>query len=104
MRATIFGDQWSENFASFSARLIAVRLIESSRVTVAEGRRVGKGVVGSGQMPRRPLPLGAVTTLFLGRQHLARPRSRPFTAARLVRFVQDVGGLQMDSINVLERA
>ena len=55
-------------------------------------------------MPRRPLPLKAVTTLFLERQHLARPRSRPLTAARLVRFVEDVGGLQMDSINVLERA
>ena len=55
-------------------------------------------------MPRAPLPLRAVTTLFLERQHLARPRSRPLTAARLVRFVEDVGGLQMDSINVLERA
>jgi hypothetical protein len=55
-------------------------------------------------MPRAALPLRAVTTLFLERQHLARPRSRPLTAARLVRFVEDVGGLQMDSINVLERA
>ena len=55
-------------------------------------------------MPRAPLPLRAVTTLFLERQHLARPRSRPLTAARLVRFVEDVGGIQMDSINVLERA
>jgi len=33
-----------------------------------------------------------------------RPRAAPFTAARLVRFVQDVGGLQLDSINVLDRA
>ena len=55
-------------------------------------------------MPPRALPLRAVTALFLERQHLARPRSRPLTAARLVRFVEDVGGLQMDSINVLERA
>jgi uncharacterized protein YcaQ len=55
-------------------------------------------------MPRAALPVRAVTTLFLERQHLARPRSRPLTAARLVRFVEDVGGLQMDSINVLERA
>ena len=55
-------------------------------------------------MPRAPFPLRAVTTLFLERQHLARPRSRPLTGARLVRFVEDVGGLQMDSINVLERA
>jgi uncharacterized protein YcaQ len=55
-------------------------------------------------MPRAGLPLRAVTALFLERQHLARPRSRALTAARLVRFVEDVGGLQMDSINVLERA
>ncbi|HXU88034.1 MAG TPA: crosslink repair DNA glycosylase YcaQ family protein [Methylomirabilota bacterium] len=55
-------------------------------------------------MPRPPLPPRAVTTLFLERQHLARPRSGPLTAGRLVRFVEDVGGLQMDSINVLERA
>ena len=61
-------------------------------------------MVGSGAMPRAALPLRAVTTLFLERQHLARPRSRPLTAGRLVRFVEDVGGLQMDSINVLERA
>ena len=55
-------------------------------------------------MPRRPVPLRAVRALFLQRQHLARPRSAPLTAARLGRFVQDVGGLQMDSINVLDRA
>jgi uncharacterized protein len=55
-------------------------------------------------MRRAALPLHAITTLFLERQHLARPRSLPLTAARLVRFVEDVGGLQMDSINVLERA
>jgi uncharacterized protein YcaQ len=55
-------------------------------------------------MPRAALPQHAVTSLFLERQHLARPRSRPLTAPRLVRFVEDVGGLQMDSINVLERA
>jgi uncharacterized protein len=84
--------------------LIAVRLIASPRATVAERRRVGNPVVGSAAMPRAPLPLRAVTTLFLERQHLARPRSRPLTAARLVRFVEDVGGIQMDSINVLERA
>ena len=55
-------------------------------------------------MPRRPVPLRAVRTLFLQRQHLARPRSASLTAARLGRFVRDVGGLQMDSINVLDRA
>jgi len=55
-------------------------------------------------MPRRPVPLRAVATLFLERQHLARPRAATLTARRLTRFVEDVGGIQMDSINVLERA
>ena len=55
-------------------------------------------------MPHRALSLGAVTALFLERQHLARPRAAALTAGRLARFVEDVGGLQLDSINVLERA
>ena len=55
-------------------------------------------------MPRRTLPLRAVTALFLERQHLARPRTAALTPRRLARFVEDVGGLQLDSINVLERA
>ncbi len=55
-------------------------------------------------MPRPALPLRAVTALFLERQHLARPHAAALTARRLGRFVEDVGGLQMDSINVLERA
>lgn len=46
----------------------------------------------------------AVAALFLTRQHLARPRARPLTPARLARFAEDVGGLQLDSINVVERA
>src|SRR5256712_13969876 len=46
----------------------------------------------------------AVTALFLERQHLARPRAAALTARRLGRFVEDVGGLQLDSINVLDRA
>ena len=33
-----------------------------------------------------------------------RPRSRPLSATRLRRFVEDVGGVQLDSINVLDRA
>jgi len=48
--------------------------------------------------------LRAVAALFLDRQHLRRPRSRPFSAARLARFVADAGGLQLDSINVIDRA
>jgi uncharacterized protein YcaQ len=55
-------------------------------------------------MPDRVVPLRAVTSLFLERQHLARPRAIPLTPGRLTRFVEDVGGLQLDSINVLERA
>lgn len=55
-------------------------------------------------MPRRPVTLHAAATLFLERQHLARPRTIALTAPRLRRFVQDVGGIQLDSINVLERA
>jgi uncharacterized protein len=51
-----------------------------------------------------PLPRSAVAALFLERQHLARPRVRRLTAASLVRFAEDVGGIQVDSINVLERA
>jgi uncharacterized protein YcaQ len=49
-------------------------------------------------------PLRAVTALFLERQHLRRPRARRLTPARLLRFVEDAGGLQMDSINVIDRA
>jgi uncharacterized protein len=55
-------------------------------------------------MPRRIFPLRAVAALFLERQHLTRPRARALTPGRLVRFVEDVGGIQVDSINVLERA
>jgi hypothetical protein len=45
----------------------------------------------------------AVAALFLARQHLDRPRGRRLTARSLVAFVEDVGGLQLDSINVVER-
>jgi uncharacterized protein len=45
-----------------------------------------------------------VRTLFLQRQHLHRPRAAALTAGRLTRFVEDVGGVQLDSINVLDRA
>ncbi|MBI3636852.1 MAG: YcaQ family DNA glycosylase [Candidatus Rokubacteria bacterium] len=55
-------------------------------------------------MPRPPLPAHAVATLFLERQHLAAPRVTALTPKRLLRFAEDVGGIQLDSINVLERA
>ena len=52
----------------------------------------------------RPYSLAAVAALFLERQHLTKPRSRRLTAAKLVHFVETTGGLQLDSINVVERA
>ncbi len=55
-------------------------------------------------MPTVIVPQATVAALFLERQHLARPRAAPLSPGRLCRFVEDVGGLQMDSINVLERA
>jgi uncharacterized protein YcaQ len=45
-----------------------------------------------------------VAALFLERQHLRLPRARPFSPPRLVRFIADAGGLQLDSINVVDRA
>ncbi|NOT33300.1 MAG: winged helix-turn-helix domain-containing protein [Candidatus Eisenbacteria bacterium] len=48
--------------------------------------------------------LKAVAALFLERQHLKRPRARSLSPRRLVQFVEAVGGLQLDSINVIERA
>jgi uncharacterized protein YcaQ len=45
----------------------------------------------------------AVAALFLERQHLTRPRARRLTARSLVGFLEDTGGLQLDSINVVER-
>lgn len=49
-------------------------------------------------------PLRAVRCLFLDRQHLGRPRAIRLAARSLGAFVTDVGGLQLDTINVLERA
>jgi len=50
------------------------------------------------------VPLRAVAALFLERQHLDRPRGRTLGAASLGRLAEDTGGIQLDSINVLERA
>ena len=49
-------------------------------------------------------PLRAVAALFLKRQQLDRPRARRLTAASLARFAEDTGGIQLDSINVVDRA
>ncbi|OGR58706.1 MAG: hypothetical protein A2X36_14300 [Elusimicrobia bacterium GWA2_69_24] len=55
-------------------------------------------------MTRRPVSVEAVAGLFLRRQHLDRPLKLTFTKETLSRFVSDAGGLQLDSINVVERA
>ncbi len=49
-------------------------------------------------------PLRAVADLFIERQQLDRPRGRRLTAANLMRFAEAAGGIQLDSINVVERA
>ncbi|MBI1796735.1 MAG: YcaQ family DNA glycosylase [Candidatus Eisenbacteria bacterium] len=54
-------------------------------------------------MPPR-VPRRAVAALFIERQHLDRPLGRRLTRANLTRFAEDVGGIQLDSINVVERA
>ena len=46
----------------------------------------------------------AVAALFLSRQQLDRPRTRRLTAISLQRFVEGVGGLQIDSVQVVDRA
>lgn len=50
------------------------------------------------------LPRAAAASLFLERQGLARPGAVPFTRASLERLVEDAGGVQLDSINVVARA
>jgi uncharacterized protein YcaQ len=55
-------------------------------------------------MARPVISRRAAAALFIDRQHLARPRVKRLTARSLVAFVEDVGGLQLDSINVVERA
>ena len=55
-------------------------------------------------MTRPVLSRRAVAALFVARQHLDRPLGRRLTATSLARFAEDVGGVQLDSINVVERA
>jgi hypothetical protein len=55
-------------------------------------------------MSGRVFPRSAIAALFLQRQHLDQPRQRRLSAANLRRFAEDVGGIQLDSINVLDRA
>lgn len=48
--------------------------------------------------------LDHVLRLWLARQGLTEPRSRPLTREAFVAHLEDTGGLQLDSINVLQRA
>jgi uncharacterized protein YcaQ len=50
------------------------------------------------------VPLRAIAALFLERQHLRRPRRHAFSPARVGAWLADTGGLQLDSINVIDRA
>lgn len=52
----------------------------------------------------RTFPRAAAARLFLARQGLSAPRSEPLTRPALERCVAAAGGLQLDSINVVERA
>lgn len=55
-------------------------------------------------MTPRSFPIRAVARLFLERQQLDRPRGRRLTGPSLVQLARQVGGIQLDSINVLDRA
>jgi uncharacterized protein YcaQ len=65
--------------------------------------RAGAGA-GAGAAVAATVPLRAVAALFLERQQLDRPRGRRLTAASLARFAEAAGGIQLDSINVVDRA
>lgn len=52
----------------------------------------------------RRVPKAAAAALFLARQGLGAPRAEPLTRPALERCVAATGGLQLDSINVVERA
>lgn len=52
----------------------------------------------------RTFPRAAAARLFLARQGLSAPRAEPLSRAALERSVGAAGGLQLDSINVVERA
>ncbi len=55
-------------------------------------------------MSGAPVSRRAVAALFLARQQLDRPRTRRLTAPSLQDFVEGVCGLQIDSVQVVDRA
>jgi uncharacterized protein YcaQ len=58
----------------------------------------------TGPSPAPSVPLRGIAALFLERQHLRCPRRQAFAPGRVVRFAADTGGVQIDSINVGDRA
>ncbi|HEY2954819.1 MAG TPA: crosslink repair DNA glycosylase YcaQ family protein [Candidatus Eisenbacteria bacterium] len=68
------------------------------------GAAVERGARSGAAAPTPVFPLRAVAALFIERQHLERPRGIRLTARSLARLAEDTGGLQMDSINVVDRA
>ena len=55
-------------------------------------------------MTRPTVSRRAVAALFLERQWLDKPRGRKLTARTLGKFASDTCGVQIDSVNVLDRA
>src|SRR4051812_25615490 len=49
-------------------------------------------------------PIRAAAALFIARQHLRTPRAHRLNEQRLINFATDAGGIQIDSINVIDRA
>ena len=76
----------------------AERPAAAARVPV-RGAAASRSAVSAPHIPRH-----AAAALFLERQHLTRPLATRLTGGRLVEFVADAGGLQIDTINVLDRA
>src|SRR5689334_24000747 len=73
------------------------------------GRQLPADLRGLREVSGRPtapraVPRHAVRALFLHRQHLGRPRAHALTPGRLLRSAEDAGGIQLDSINVVDRA
>jgi len=68
----------------------------------AVARRPGPAAAGTSSAPL--VPRRAVAALFLERQWLDRPRGRRLTARTLAEFVAATCGLQIDSVNVVDRA
>src|SRR5215467_5730772 len=113
---------WDRATGSLTPR--AIHSVSASRSNVkAHAARVSPGQCGttagslmgpqsSAEPPHEPAGRVGDGTLdghvtsgrSAARRHLAKPRSARITPRRLGRFAEDVGGIQLDSINVLDRA